>query len=442
MPVPTLIEHITERRLLLILDSCEHLLTGCREVTERLLKACPGLLVLATSRQPLGIMGEVRLPVPALSLPDPGQPDSPSRLLHSESGALFAERAAATTPEFTITAENSGTVAELCRRLEGIPLAIELATSWLDAFTAEQLLERLDDHLLSMASVTSDPRHRTLQAAIGWSHALLTESEQVLWRRLSVFAGGFDLVSAEAVCVGNGLAPESLLGLLGSLVVKSIVVRDQSGRRPRYRLLDLIRRFGLAQLRAAGEETALRERHSEAVLSLAEQASTQQWGPEQSAWLDRLELEHANIRAALEHCLAAAGRTDRGLAICASLFLFWSTRAVGEGRRWLDLLLQADTGAVPARARALAVSGALAITQNDSRAGRRLLEKGLALGRQLENTKWCSFHCATYDQRGVRRRTPGSAGIRRTWPEAGAQGRIPGRDGAPVHGRRRDCRRG
>lgn len=391
MPVPTLIEHIAERRLLLILDSCEHLLTGCREVTERLLKACPGLLVLATSRQPLGIMGEVRLPVSALSLPDPGQPDSPARLLHSESGALFAERAVATTPEFTITAENSGTVAELCRRLGGIPLAIELATSWLDAFTADQLLERLDDHLLSMASVTSDPRHRTLQAAIGWSHALLTESERVLWRRLSVFAGGFDLASAEAVCVGDGLAPESLLDLLGSLVVKSIVVRDQSGRRPRYRLLDLIRRFGLVQLHAAGEETGLRERHGEAVLSLAERASTQQWGPEQSAWLDRLELEHANIRAALEHCLAAAGRTDRGLAIGASLFLFWSTRAVGEGRRWLDLLLQADTGAVPARARALAVSGALAITQNDSRAGRPLLEKGLALGRRLENTEVVLF---------------------------------------------------
>ena len=387
MPVPALIEHLAERRLLLILDSCEHLLAGCHEIAETLLKACPGLLVLATSREPLGIMGEVRLPVPALSLPDPGQPGSPARLLHSESGALFAERAAATAPGFTITAGNSQAVSGLCRRMEGIPLAIELVTSWLDAFTPEQLLERVDDQLLSMTGMTSDPRHRSLQAAIGWSHALLTEPERILWRRLSVFAGSFDLVAAEAVCSGNGLAPGSVLGLLGSLIVKSVVIRDQSGRRPRYRLLNLVRRFGIEQLRAAGEETALRERHCEAVLRLAQQAGEQQWGPEQSAWLDRLELEHANIRAALEHCLAVPGAAGHGLAIGASLFLFWSTRAVGEGRRWLGLLLDADTGATPARARALAVSGALAVTQNDSHTGRPLLEKALELGRRFENTE-------------------------------------------------------
>ena len=390
-PVPALIKHLAERRLLLVLDSCEHLLAACREVVETLLKACPGLLVLATSRQPLGIMGEVRLPVPALSLPDPGLAASPARLLHSESGALFAERAAATTPDFSITADNSATVDELCRRLEGIPLAIELVTSRLDAFTPEQVLERLDDYMLSMTGSASNPRHRTLQAAIGWSHDLLTERERLLWRRLSVFAGGFNLVSAEAVCAGNGLASESLLDLLGSLIVKSVVVRDQFQQQPRYRLLDLIRRFGLDQLRAADEETDLRERHCEAVLRLAQQASRQQWGPEQSAWLDRLELEHANIRAALEHCLAVPGAADRGLAICASLFLFWSTRAVGEGRRWLDLLLQADTGATQVRAQALAVNGALAITQNDSRTGQPLLEEALAFGRRLEDTEVVLF---------------------------------------------------
>ncbi len=253
-PTDALAEYFKDKRALLVLDNCEHLLDACAGLVEALVRAAPKLRVLATSRQPLGVYGESILMVPSLPVPDPDQPASVVR--RYEAVSLFAERAAAVLPGFQVTSDNSAALARLCQRLDGIPLAIELAAGQLRMLSLEQILDRLDDHaeLLTWESQTGPPRQRTLRAAIGWSFDLCSPAERAVWARCSVFSGGFDLEAAEEVCSGDGIAREDVLDVVANLVDKSILVREEDAGRVRYRLPETIRRYGRCRLADSGEE--------------------------------------------------------------------------------------------------------------------------------------------------------------------------------------------
>ena len=381
-PVAMLTDHIGSRRLLLVLDNCEHVLEASAVLCDALVRACPGLHILATSRQPLGVYGESTLAVP--SLPVPGrEPDRrPWTTAGGDAVALFAERAAATLPGFSVTAENAALVAEVCARLDGIPLAIELAAVTLRALTLEQIRDRLDDRLglLTGGARAGRPRQRTLRATIDWSHDLLSQSERVLWRRLSVFPGSFGLDAAEAVCGGAGLPAGDVLPGLTGLVEKSVVARDGS----RHRLLETLRAYARERLREAGEEAELPRAHRDWCAALAARARPEWTGPEQVQWFDRLAAEHASVRAALEFSLSAPGEAEAGLALACDLWLYWQARGhVGEGRRWLGALLEAATDLTAVRARALWVAGYLGLAQGDVEAAEALLGQSLALAHRL-----------------------------------------------------------
>jgi len=259
----TIADYLADKNLLLVMDNCEHLLSACAVLVDNLLRACPNVHVLATSRQPLGMSGEVTLTVPSLSMPDHGSVAAEDRLTDYEAIALFADRAVAALPGFQVVAANRDAVIQLCRRLDGIPLAIELAAVRLKALSVDQIVERLDDRfrLLTAGNRTAMPRHQTLQATIEWSYGLLSEPEQKLWTRLSIFAGGFDIAAAEQVCVGEGIADIEVFDLIAGLLDKSILAREEIGGKVRYRLLETLREFGLAKLRGYGQEAAFRHRH-------------------------------------------------------------------------------------------------------------------------------------------------------------------------------------
>src|SRR5215467_297903 len=382
-PVAVLTEYLSERRLLLVMDNCEHLLTAAAVLVETLLRGCPGLRVLATSREPLGIPGEVRLAVPSLSLPDPNKPTSLQTVLASDAARLFADRAGAVVPGFEVTSDNHADVAGLCRRLDGNPLAIELATVRLPVLDVHAITERLDDRfrLLRGGSKAALQRHQTLQAAIEWSYHLLSDDEQLLWQRVSVFAHGFDLDSLEVVCGDDRLPPAQMVDLVGALVDKSILVVDRREGSTRFGTLETIRQFGRERLAASGEEASTLRRHRDWIAALAERAGKEWHGANQASWLDRIEKEIGNIRVVLEHCLRQAGEADVGLGIAGRLWLYWEARAVSEGRRWLDALLDVERGPSPGRAKALAASAILAAF--DARAARHLLEESLALAQQF-----------------------------------------------------------
>ena len=388
-PVATLIDHLAGKRLLLVLDNCEHLLDACAVLADALLRGCPGLRVLATSRQPLGIAGETTLAVGPLSLP--GDDDGPEALGRSDAVRLFADRAAAVRPGFTIDEANAAAVAALCRRLEGIPLAIELAAGRLRALTVEQVAERLDDRLrlLTGGSRTALPRHQTLRATVDWSYDLLTEPERALWRRLSVFAGGFDLPAAEAVGAGGDLPEADVLDLLAGLVDKSIVLMEPHGAAARYRLLEAVREHGRERLTASGEAAAVRRRHRDLYAGLA--ALDRGLSHDQVAWLERLHTEEGNLRVALESSLAD-GEPEAGLKIASDLWLFWETHGhLGEGRRWLRVLLDACQAATRTTARGLWVAGYLALVQGDPDGAEALLRESLDLGQRLGDEATVAF---------------------------------------------------
>ena len=382
-PVAVLTEYLSEKRLLLVMDNCEHLLTAAAVLVEALLRGCPGLRVLATSREPLGIPGEVRFAVPSLSLPDPKKSTSLQTVLASDAARLFADRAAAVVPGFEVTSDNQADVTRLCRQLDGNPLAIELATVRLPVLDVHSLTDRLDDRfrLLTGGSKAALPRHQTLQAAIEWSYHLLSEDEQLLWQRLSVFAHGFDLDSSEVVCADDRLPAARMVDLVGALVDKSILVADRRDGSTRFGMLETIRQFGRERLAASGEEASTLRRHREWIVALAERAGKEWHGANQASWLDRIEKELGNIRVALEHCLKQAGEADVGLGIAGRLWLYWEARGVSEGRRWLDALLDVERAPGPGRAKALAASAILAAF--DARVARLLLEESLALAQQF-----------------------------------------------------------
>jgi predicted ATPase/DNA-binding CsgD family transcriptional regulator len=389
--VETLSSHLQPMHFLLVLDNCEHLLNACAQLVHSLLAACPDLRILATSREPLHIVGEVRWLVPPLSLPEVKSLPSVDELVGYEAVQLFLDRAEVAVPSFTITSENAPTIVEICDRLDGLPLAIELAAARVKVLSVAQIAARLDDRfrLLVSRGRTHPTRQQTLGATLDWSHDLLSEQERLLFRRLAVFAGGFSLEAVEAVSSGRGVDPEEILDLFAGLVDKSLVMVEQKeGLERRYRLLETVRQYGLEKLRASGEEAKVCDAHLAWCLGLAEQAEPYLWGAAEVASLAHLELERDNLRAALQWSLEN-GRTEENLRLAAKLARYWYVRAhLREGRRWLEQALAARGAAsTSSRAAALAAAGALAVQQGDQEQAAILLEQAISLGSELGSSK-------------------------------------------------------
>ena len=411
----SLTDALRAERLLLVLDNCEHLIEACAAFADALLRACPELRILATSRQGLGIAGETTFRVPPLALPSPlkaltlpvprageihelvaGPPQSPGRNqspTESEAVRLFVERAQAATPTFALTDRNVEAVEQICWRLDGIPLAIELAAARVAVLSPEQIAARLGDRfgLLTGGSRTALPRYRTLRALLDWSHDLLDDEERVLLRRLAVFAGGWSLEAAESVCSGDGLAPNKILDLLSGLVAKSLVLTVEHADAIRYRFLETLREYAAEKLRETDEETVLRKRHRDFIIALAERAEPELAGPRQVAWLQRLDEEHDNLRAALAWTVEC-GDLEEGVRLGAALLRFWLTRGFyGEGHQWLaDLLIR--SGGPPSSApvarthvRALQAAGRLAAKHGDHGAAHEFLTRAVAVARAYDD---------------------------------------------------------
>jgi predicted ATPase/DNA-binding XRE family transcriptional regulator len=382
-------DFLQPKRALLILDNCEHLIEACAQLVEALLRACPFLHILATSREALNVDGEQMYLVPTLTTPDPARMNFET-LERYEAVQLFVERAQTAWSGFELTHDNALPVAQVCRQLDGIPLALELAAARVKVLRVEQIAERLAERdqfrLLITGSRTALPRHQTLHALIDWSHDLLLEPERVLLRRLAVFAGGWTLLAAEAVCAGEGVAVDDVLDLMAQLVNKSIVIIErEQGRETRYRMLETIRQYASERLLETKEIEQLRSRHFDFFLHWAEQAGPRVRGAQQLEWLRRIEAELDNLRAALEWGLAQPEYGELSLRLAGALFLFWNRRcSINEGRVWLARALARPdvplAGAV--RAQAVYADGSLAHAQSDSTAQARL-EESISLWRAL-----------------------------------------------------------
>ncbi|MFD1938163.1 MULTISPECIES: ATP-binding protein [Nonomuraea] len=386
-PLQVLTEHMRGKQMLVVLDNCEHLLQDCAIVAEALVRSAPDLRILATSRQALGVAGEQTTVVPPLPLPD-GDLSRLSREASEESDAvrLFTERAMAVLPGFQVTDDNREAVVRICRSLDGIPLAIELAAVRLRAISVHQLLTRLEDRfrLLTGGSRVVLPRQRTLRALIDWSYTLCTEHEQLLWARVSVFSGSLDLEAVEHVCSGDGIAAEETVDLVIGLVDKSILIREEHRSGVRYRLLETIRQYGRERLREAGQEEKLRRRHRDWYLDLVLRMQKGWFGPEQVAWYARLRTEHGNLRTALGFCLEVQGEAEPGLIIASALRYYWiASDSPHEGRSWFNRLLAGDGEPTPVRAVALCVKARLAVLQSDFTMAATLLEECVELARRL-----------------------------------------------------------
>ncbi len=345
----TLLGFLRTKQLLLILDNCEHLRVVCAQLAQELLSQSPGLRVLATSREPLGIAGETIFPVSALAWPelDTKLEDNLQDLMRFDAVRLFVERARAISPDFSLTPDNAQSTTDICRRLDGLPLALELASAWVNVLTVQEINSRLNNRfalLISGQHAGIDPRHHTLHAAIDWSYTLLTSDEQVLLRRLAVFTAGFNLDMAEVICCGDESEEEKTLDLISSLVRKSLVIANTIGRaQARYRLLETIREYSLEKLDEAGETRQLRDQHLGLFLARAEEAAPKLNDAYQKLWLNWLEGERDNLRAAIDWALES-DQIEVGLRIANSITRFWEIRGyVPEGLAWFErLLTQAD----------------------------------------------------------------------------------------------------
>ncbi|HEY8456370.1 MAG TPA: LuxR C-terminal-related transcriptional regulator [Actinopolymorphaceae bacterium] len=381
-----LADHLRDRHLLLILDNCEHLLGECAVLADTLLRRVMGVRILATSRQPLNIANERVMPVLPLPIPDS---EESSTLSAKSFGAveLFVERATAVQHDFRLTPQNRAAIVGICRRLDGIPLAIELAAARLRTLTPEQILKRLDHRyrLLTTGARSAPARHQTLQALIDWSFERMSRPEQLLWMRSSMFAGSFDLTAAEAVCSGDGIEPDEVIDLIGELVDKSILVREEHEGVARYRQLDTLREYGRRRLEAEGDEATIRRRHRDYYLQVAAQSVVKQFAPEQAEWYGKVQQDYPDLRAAMEYCLASPGEGQHGLRMAADLLYHWiRSYYLNEGRRFLDRLLASETEASVARADALWTNSWLAIIQGDLDAARRMLAEARQLAEQLD----------------------------------------------------------
>ena len=385
-----ILDHLRERELLLVLDTCEHLVDACAMFAEVLLRGAPGVRVLATSRQPLDVPGEHPRAIAPLPLPD-------------DAVELFAQRAAAVVPGFVVDDANRASVLALCRRLDGVPLALELATVRLRALSLGQLSERLEDRfrLLTGGRRATLPHHQTLRTATEWSYDLCTPAEQLLWARLAVFAGAFDLTAAEEVCAGDGLDREDVLAALIGLVDKSVVLRvTDSGSRgvrggsPRsgsaYRLLDTIREFGAGKL--AGSADRVRARHIARYARLAGYFGLHALGDDQLVRFRQLRAEHDDLRAALDYALTVPGHDGDAALIATSLFGYWQMSArLREGGYWLGKVLDRFPGPSAERARALIVHGNLAILRGEAGPAVATVTEAIAIAEQIGDQTIASY---------------------------------------------------
>ena len=383
----SLIDHLKSRKSLLILDNCEHLLAACTDLSAALLKSCPKLVIVATSREPLGVEGETSWRVPSLAIPQPHDLPSANDLMKHEGTRLFMERAVAVASDFRVDDEEAAAIGQICRRLDGIPLAIELAAAHVDFLTCQQIASRLDDQfrILTGGARTALERQQTMRAAVEWSYERLSGFEQLVLDRLSVFAGGFSLEAAEEVCAGETIESSDVFRLLSSLVRKSLVIGERRPREVRYRLLETIKQYARDRLRESGTGDEVRIRHRDWFLQLAERAEPELTeGGKQAEWMTLLEEENDNLRAALEW--SSTDEDPNPMARMSwALYWFWYVRDYAvEGRRWLSRALE-RTEDLPEdlKAKALHAAGALAWVHHDHKDALPLLEEALSTRRKL-----------------------------------------------------------
>jgi predicted ATPase/DNA-binding CsgD family transcriptional regulator len=380
-PLGILVAYLQDKQLLLVVDNCEHVVEAAARVVTEILRAAPSVRVIATSREPLQVPGEQVAPISPLELPPPGEAESLGQLQQNEAITLFSERAAAATGAFELTSSNQAAVVAVCRRLDGLPLAIELAAVRTRVLSVEQILERLGDRfaLLTGGLRAALPRHQTLRLAIDWSFDLLTDAEQALFRRLCLFAGRFALDDVHGVCASEELPVAGVLDLLASLVDKSLVAKEEVGAAACYRLHETIREYASLELQEAGEGEVLTERWLEhyrtACLRLADGARYRL-----VEWLAWADLEIDNLRAVLDHCVRT-GDLARGLDVAASMRYFWITRGTTEAVRWLDQLLTAADASPPTLVRAYYLRGWLSLLQGDAVAARPWIARAIATAR-------------------------------------------------------------
>jgi predicted ATPase/class 3 adenylate cyclase/DNA-binding SARP family transcriptional activator len=384
-PVEALVGYLTDKKVLMVLDNCEHVLEAAAELTDRLMSSCPGVRILATSRQPLALPGEITWRVPSLTVPGADTHNGLADVSDCEAAELFADRAALARPGFVLNDSNASAVAEVCRRLDGIPLAIELAAARVRVFTPAQIADGLDERfrLLTGAPRTALPRQQTLEASIEWSHHLLSDLERTVFRRLAVFAGTFDYMAARDVSGTDPIQTDQVLEVLTLLVDKSLVDVDDTGEAARYRLLETVRAFGLSRLQGSGEEAPVRDRHRDHYLSVAEEAEAHLEGHGQIEWFRSLHQDYPNLRAALDWS------RDRGEAELLArgatpLVWFWAFRGpYHEAVAWLEHARSTEKLPTGLRIRILIGLGLLATGAVDPPTGLALSEEGLRLAREL-----------------------------------------------------------
>ncbi len=417
-PTEQLIGHLADRQTLLVLDNCEHLLPTSAVLAETLLMGCPRLRILATSREPLLVAGEVIFPVPPLPAPELGQGPVVAAVSRFEAVELFVARARAVMATFALTEENAGTVGELCRRLDGLPLAIELAAARIRVLVPGQILDRLTERfaVLGRGSRGAPERQQTLRACAEWSFDLCSKPERILWRRMSVFVGGCELEAVEGVCADSVLPAEDLLDLVADLVDKSILIGENTGGMFRYRMLEILRDYGQDRLTEAGEREELRRRHSDWYTDLAGRFEADLISSRQLEWLARVDRELPNLRAALDHSLATPGRIEAALTIPASLFLYWTLRGLhNEGRSWADQALDGPADPTTTRLRALYTSAGLSVMQGDLPAARERVRQGYEIAARRGDPRAYAFADAI---RGVTEIGGDLAEAERAWQRA------------------------
>ncbi|MBO0874443.1 MAG: ATPase, partial [Pseudonocardia sp.] len=379
-PVERLAEYLGDTRLLLVLDSCEHLVDGCAAMVGKLLAAAPNLRVLATSRHVLGVEGERVMRVAPLPVPE-----HVAGMARSAAVSLFVDRATAVDPAFVVDERNREQVLSICRRLDGVPLAIELAAVWVRALSVDEILERLDDRfaLLAKGSRTAPVRQQTLAATLQWSCHLCSAAERLLWARLAVFAGGFDVEAAREVCTDDDVGRADIPILIDKLVDKSILVAQPDTRR--YRMLETIREYGLGLLVASGQEAMFRSRHGGYYRELTRRYVAESFGPRQIEWIQRMLSELSNIRTTLEFALAGSGQAQVASEMATALWDFWySGGLLPEGYRWLRRALAVDSEPTSRRGHALWACSFIGVSLHESATVSQMLTECAELAERLD----------------------------------------------------------
>ena len=384
-PEETLTDHLRDKEILIILDNCEHLINACADLTERLLSSCPKLKIIATSRESLNCSGEQIFKIPALSHPDPNSKDTPEQLTQYESVRLFIERALSVNPKFRVNNENAPALADVCSRLDGIPLAIELAAARIKTLSIEKIFERLDDrfNLLTGGKRTALPRQQTLRALIDWSYDLLTESEKIIWSRLSVFSGGWTLEAAEEICSDNTIKKNDIIDHLSELVEKSIIIYNES--KERYNILETIKQYGREKLEYENE---IFQRHLDYYLYLAQRAEPELNRSDAKLWLDKLEADHNNFIISIEWSLSNENK-EKGAVIATAFEQFWKIRGhYSTGIRLYENILQNQGELSKAiKGKLLLRIGVFKFQQGDYEQTKIYCEESLSIGKEIGDKK-------------------------------------------------------